>query len=732
MASNAERQRAWRERRKAAGLSTHPHRQRDGYERPRSEHERSANAAHRKPIRPWCFVDTEGANDPAGVYGDPGRQHCFTITAAADDGFTAQLFHGRPLRTSEILHWILGLPKAYKFGGFFFGYDIDQILWQLPERELRRLHGSKLPRGPARYGRYLVGVFNGQLTVCLPAEPIEGEPDELLRVRGRRRVIWDVGRFYQSRLVTAIEDWQAATDEEAAVIERMKSERGSFDLDYWGEHAQAIIDYSLLENRIAARLQSRFDLTMRELGYPLTRWYGAGSVAKSMLHGRGVKDHLAERRPMRARTKTLAADFVGQLPYAYFGGRFEIREPGEINEPIYEYDLRSAYPASYQQLPCLVHGVWRPYPKKMVPEQIGPHDLVLVHWHCADADVWGPFPYRDSAARICYPQIGWDHPVWGEELNSALRIWRRTSALHGRRRGICPVGGWAYETRCDCQPFGWIAETYQQRRALGKDRKGWALKLGMNAAYGTFASSLGAAYDRGRFVGDRGGDFAWCEPRWAGQITAWSRARLLDALAAAGGAKAGHVLMFATDAIYTTAPIELDLVDQLGGWEAHEYPDGGLLIQAGIYHLRGQQAKSKLRGRGIDHRDVQESIDRFYQAWRRDGTDATVTLTLAPRYQGVRLMLHRGTLEKAQRWEAITRTLSFDPEAKREYRQGGWRPRQLGLSIEDLFGGGLGRRPNPRFQALIEREPFELDEPEIELLIGQLQAASQPQGPYAY
>ena len=736
MSTNAERQAAWRARRREAGLSTHPHRQAEGYER--SAAERTANAAHRKPIRPWCFIDTEGANDPAGHYGDPGRQHCYVVTAAADDGFEATLYRGRPLETREILYWILGLPKTYKYGGFFFGYDVDQILWQLSEPELRRLHGSRVPRGPVLWRRYLVGVFNGQLTVCLPAEPLDEDPDEILHVKGRRRIIWDVGRFYQSRLVTAIEDWGVATPAEAELVEWMKSERGSFDLDYWTEHAQEIIRYSLLENRLAARLQTRFDATMRELGYPLTKWYGAGSVAKSMLVGKGVKDALEARAPIRARTATLASDFAGQLPFSYFGGRFEIREPGEINQPIYEYDLRSAYPASYESLPCLVHGRWRPI-KASALDEIGPHDLLRVSWHTADADVWGPFPYRDRQARICYPQDGSEHPVWGEELAAALRIWKRQPALYksvsGKRRpvrqaGIVVLGGWRYSTSCSCKPFGWIAETYAQRRELGKDRKGWALKLGMNAAYGTFASALGARYERGCFVGERG-PFAWCEPRWAGMITAWSRARLLDALRAAGGAKAAHVLMFATDAIYSTEPIALDLEDRLGGWEAHEYPRGGLIIQAGIYHLRGQAATTKLRGRGIEYRDVQAAIDRFYRAWRRDGADATVTLRLAPRYQGVRLMLHRGTLEKAQRWEAGDRSLSFDPEAKREYRAGAWRPRSWRTFPPPFAGVELGQRPHPRFDAVINGYDFEPDAPELELLEAQLEANAQPAGPYA-
>jgi len=42
-------------------------------------------------------------------------------------------------------------------------------------------------------------------------------------------------------------------------------------------------------------------------------------------------------------------------------GAFRDTHTGEINGPIYEYDIRSAYPAAMLQLPCLAHGRWSRY-----------------------------------------------------------------------------------------------------------------------------------------------------------------------------------------------------------------------------------------------------------------------------------------------------------------------------------------------------------------------------------
>jgi hypothetical protein len=432
-----------------------------------------------------------------------------------------------------------------------------------------------------------------------------------------------------------------------------------------------------------------------------------------MLEVRGVRRHLEQRAPMPAR-KAAGRSFADSVAAAYFGGRFEIREPGEIAAPIFEYDLRSAYPASCQNLPCLVHGRWAPARDDSPP---GPHDLCVVSWRVSREDLWGPFPVRDRASRICYPSTGARHSVWGEELQAALAMWGDRIRIERR---------WEYRTRCDCRPFDWIGEVYEQRRALGKDRKGWALKLGMNAAYGTLASALGATFHAGRVQSATGGA-AWCEPRWAGLITAWTRARMLDALRAAGGPKAAGPIMFATDAIYSTQPIELNLADALGGWEEHRYSRGGLLIQPGVYHLRGQRAANKLRGRGIASRDIQQAIRRFYAAWRRDGWQAKVTLTLQPRYQGVRLMLHRGTPERAQRWEIVQRELAFDPRLKRRLaKDGRWMPRTRGVSPLETAS-----YPHPRFAALFAGTEYQPSPEDLDLIESQLLEEDQPESGYA-
>ena len=722
-----QRRREWRAAQRAAGRSTHP--ERDALRRQGRPIHPERDPVYRQqrglkpkgnPARPWCFVDTEGATDDAGIYGDPGRQWTMLICAAADDGYEKSLYTGRPLTTRQMLDFLVWLPRRYKYAGYFLGYDHDQILHDLPEPTLRRLYGSGVEQGAVAWQhRYLLMIFATQLQVKIahPDAEWEGEhpPDGIRPIRARAsKIIWDVGKFYQARFSTAISNWQVATPAEQTFIESMKSDRSSFDVAYWERHHRELIRYSLLENRLGARMQEKFDQVCRDLGYPLSSWYGAGSMAKTMLKARGVRAHLDGRRPIR-RPKREEDDMVPRIAWSYFGGRFEIQRPG-VFKPVYEYDLRSAYPASYRSLPCLVHGEWR-LRRGAGRARPGPHDLCRVDWRIPRSHVWGPFPARDRHGTISYPADG-GGIVWGEELTAAARMW---PLRHGptSRPGIYLRQVWEYRTSCDCRPFDWIDEVYAERRRLGKDRAGYPLKLGMNAIYGTLASVLGAEaaqYEPLRLKG-------WHEPRWASMITGWCRARMLDALHAAGGPRSRAVIMFATDAIYSTEPIPLDLTDRLGGWEGHEFRHGGLLIQPGLYHLKGQALEVKLKGRGISFRDMQDRIPAFYRAYVRQGDRAQVSVHLSPRYQGIRLQLARNNLAGAWRWQESERTISMAPDGKRELRADGlWWPHELSPMTECH---------QPMMELLCPDragDPLEIPEQDV---LARLEDESQPDGPMA-
>ena len=618
----------------------------------------------RKKPRRWCFIDTEGALDVHGRYGIAGRQWCWTITAADSRGFERSLCKRRPLHTLELLAFICDLPAAVKLGAYGFGYDIDQITWALDENSLRRLHAGER----VNWRGYALRKHANRLSVAriTPA----GE-------RMRWRPVWDVVRFYRGRLLDVIDEWGVADDQERALVAAMKEQRGDFTLDYWRAHERELIAYSITENRLASRLQERFDGLARELGYPLSAWYGAGSMAAAMMNREGVRAHLDNRRPLTGKR------FARALPWTYYGGRFEIARPG-VFAPVYEYDLGSAYPAACLNLPCLEHSRW--VLKDGVREVPGRWDLLPVAWHLNRASRWGPFPLRRRNGTVYYPLEG-SSIVWGEEFEAACRCWN----------GIThQLPYWQHRQSCDCRPFEWVREVYRRRLELGRDTTGYPLKLGLNSVYGKLASTLGCEVRDGRPSG-------FTCPPWASMITAWTRARLLDALRSAGGPRTDAVAMFATDAIYTTRPCRgLELGDGLGQWTQQHF-DSGLLVQPGIYFLDGA-AKLKRRGRGLAQRDLERFRDSFYAAWERDGAHGEVEVLTEPRYQSVRLCLHRRRelAQAAWRWEPERRTIHFFPAGKRELTSAGWRPAVNEERRRGLFDGSPVHFPHSPFAVLLD------------------------------
>lgn len=730
--TRAQRQAAWRERRRLAGETIHPERAK------RAEQGRPARPERSAERKPWLMIDTEGADDPDGVYGDPGRQWTMTMTAASDDGFERHVYTGKPLNTAQMLSFITQLPRDYRIGGFFLGYDYSQMLRDVPADDLKRLLGQGQEAKPIIFGRWVLSMFNTQLRLVAPNTTDQRGvthlphevPDDIRKVKGVTRTVWDVGRFYNAKLTTALETWKIATPAEQEFLERMKALRSDFTLDRYAEQAGEIIRYSLLENRLTARLQTQFDQVMSEQGYPLTSWYGAGSAAKAMLRAHGIDKHLEQRRPFKRPKRGPA--MIEHLPDAYFGGRFEIQAPGRY-APVYEYDICSAYPAAYRELPCLIHGDWT-HSRDL--HTIMPDDLFLVDWKLPSSHVWGPFPHRQRNGTICYPSAGTEHAVWGTELAAALQLWPTEIRITRR---------WRYQTKCECRMFDFIDDVYRRRLELGKDAKGYTLRISMNAIYGTLASALGVTLEDGQLKG-------WCEPRWASMLTAWTRAKLLDALWLAGGPESREVIMFATDAIYTTTPIPDDSVvvkrdgtamnglkfaKELGAWEAHEFPQGGLLIQPGLYHLTDQSLVSKLKGRGIAFADMQERIQAFYDAWDADGADGEVHLELSPRYVGIRLALARGKLETAWRWSETKRTLRLDPSAKRERRTEKFGA--INMALKDLgvpehwyprsADGLTGPAPHPIFALLLLAVQVGIPTVPEDQRLESISAAEQPEGP---
>jgi hypothetical protein len=138
---------------------------------------------------------------------------------------------------------------------------------------------------------------------------------------------------------------------------------------------------------------------------------------------------------------------------------------------------------------------------------------------------------------------------------------------------------WQPEKNCDCPSHPWVQEYYQKRKALGKQNKGYLLKLGLNALYGKKAQGTGSR--------------PYCDVIHAGLITSITRERLLDAVAQDPSA----IVMLKTDRVYSLEKLPLEPREDLGQWEFKEHCDI-FIIQPGAYHFPKDE-KAQLKTRGV-------------------------------------------------------------------------------------------------------------------------------------
>lgn len=563
--TSAERQRRWRERRRSAGLGTHPY-------------EKGGHGGYRG----FIGFDGEGTTVD-GI-------HRYMLLCAADEGDREWICRGYPggLSTERCLDFLVNeVPQAGLKVGFSLGYDWTKILqdvdrdalWLLVHPEAR-LSADGHPR-PVYWRRWKLNAQGSRMTITDT-------------VTERHLTAWDVFRFFQSSFLNALALWQVTGPEELEFIARMKEARHDFASGDWSDGGE-IERYCLRECHLLAQMMSEVREATTAAGLPLKQWHGAGSIASAMLKKANVIAHVAEHPEKVDR----------HVKEAYFGGRFECSRIGVIPETVHGYDINSAYPRALLDLPEL-HGTWRRGPsarRRLV--QLDPresHVVVCVEWDVRDrngrAPAWGPFPVRLKNGTIIYPARG-EGSYWLDELQAAWRLFGE--------RSISVKDSWQFHPdNPEIRPHADIAHWYQLRKQWGKNGRGLVAKLGMNARYGKAAQRVGRPQ--------------WSSLVWAGIVTGRCRAQLLDAMAKADDLTS--VLMLATDGLWSTEPLDLDVGDQLGQWDHTVYEGGVFLARPGVYFpldasSREESWEKVVKARGISRRLLKDHADDMVRAWQQ-------------------------------------------------------------------------------------------------------------------
>lgn len=684
----AERMRAYRARLKAAGLPDPTQRN---------------HVAHKKAYRfrkgygrPFVGCDGEGAGtDPEG------RQNYMLFRMGE-----RELFTGKRLTTLELLRFISEAPQRALYVGFSFNYDATMILRDLihgkgrverlfdlhdkppaPEEEDGEAAEAQRP-GLSSWTWYR--EFNIQyqpgfrlriVKVTTDRDPATGR-ERRTTIPGSERIIYDVFGLFQESFEAALEAFDMGGEEARLLIARNKRKRKSF-----AQITPEIRAYCAAECDLLAKMMEKFRENCEAVNLRPRTWDGAGKLSKAL--------HRREQTPNVKEVDEWMRPFPGVMTYAnhaYYGGRFEVTRTGhvvgEAGGPIYEYDLNAAFAAAMANgdLPCLRpgHGDWtftedereirthaghfiasvgfrhRRWANPMgqlggLPIRFKPSGLAKEEQPGHGRKAQQPPPLAERPAGLAWPLQG-NGVYWGVEIHAAEQLGAQ----------IAYRNAWLYHQNCNCRHFDWMRGTYEERVRLGKGAAGRPLKFAMAGAYGVLAQRLG----QGRYK----------NLLWAGLVTATVRAQLNRAVALA---EPGSVVMLATDAVYTTRPLPLDIGPGLGQW-AEKQLGAMFVIMPGFFWdptkdpaHQAAQAKAKRKTRGVSSKFFEEgnltiAFERLWADWltmaktnRGRPPLPTKTFTM-PIFVGLRLALKRGDLSLAGKWIKERKSISFNYSNKRE------------------------------------------------------------------
>lgn len=556
-----------------------------------------------------------------------GREHFYALLAASD-GSEIYAPEGR-LGSGACLDFLLDVkrnnPQAILvcFGG---SYDATQMLCHgLSREDAKRLLTDPDPEDPGdRRQRRTLDVSFGCYDYRLEYRARKslsiwrwdaGKPkyERKTIARGKRAgehkwvstahasaVLWDVWGFFQGTFLAAMDDYLPGHPD-YETIKREKANRSVF--------ARSEIDivraYNKMELRCLVAMMEKVRGAIADMGLTISRWDGAGAVAAAMMAHHKVRDHMAK-------TPDIVFDAAR---HAYSGGHIEVCRIGFHDGPVYHYDLNSAYPSVFRDLPSLAEGVWR----KGTGTPPAGFTLCRVRFAFRDRQNFYPLFFRDDGGSIFYPREG-EGWYWYPEYEAA----REYSHCFGSHDFTCVEWLHYYETR-PARPFHWIESYYDLRQSLVAESKRTGvpnglqmmIKLGLNSLYGKTAQQVGAREVDGEIVPP-----PYFQLEWAGYVTAGCRAAMMQAAIQNPVAIVG----FATDGLYSTEPLDLPCPAEkiLGAWEYKEHA-GMTMVMPGVYWLHEADGRTKHFSRGFDKKKMGAAgfvLDAW--KWRRTRVDLTV------------------------------------------------------------------------------------------------------------
>ena len=275
---------------------------------------------------------------------------------------------------------------------------------------------------------------------------------------------------------------------------------------------------------------------------------------------------------------------------SYHGGLFSTLKRGYLKQPLYLYDINSAYPFQMKDLEHWGNGTFKITP---APDK---YDTKYGWFFCEFDCEWIPYTEMTKGFNI-------EIRIKKHDIKEEIKInHKRKLYPEGKRKQwltkieyewlkkhnyfVHFIAGFVWLKLNDKypSPFGWMEDVYKRRKEIvAKDEDDvnqHALKIVLNGTYGKTAQ---AKHGFGSLT-----NFFYCS-----YTTAGTRLQICDVVLQ----NPEVIVELATDSILSLAPLNVRVSEKLGDWSLKKY-DRGLLVGSGIRQL-WMADKSTTAARGL-------------------------------------------------------------------------------------------------------------------------------------
>lgn len=411
---------------------------------------------------------------------------------------------------------------------------------------------------------------------------IEFIPQKKIAIRKGHHsaVFFDIAQFYHQGLSQA---YQNNIGKLPNWYKEIKNKRSHFTRKFYEKYPNKVRKYCFADCKFTKKLAEHWiKLFYDAFSFYPQRWISSGYLAEKVL--------INDKIPIPRFTENNFA--IQDIAWrSYYGGRFEILKRGYIGKA-YLYDINSAYPFAFANIPDITKGKWVKSKKILDNSLLG---FFKIKAKIPDCKYIPPFPFR-SNNKLIFPSGNFITYCTLAELKACENP-----------NYFTVLDSWQYSDDNPIYPYKEFVESiYIKRQNLRKQENPLQLplKVILNSIYGKTAQRIG---------GKIGNLF---NPIIASTITGTTRSMLYDFVQEHG--IENDAVSFATDSIITTKKLDVNST-KLGSFSLENSANDVYVLQNGIYRFNGKWKKrgiGNLGNKQIEHLDTIEKDGNLYQVMK--------------------------------------------------------------------------------------------------------------------